>query len=44
MYTVGQKIVHPMHGAGTVVEVLEKTVLGETKDYYKIQMLSLIHI
>lgn len=39
MYTVGQKIVHPMHGAGTVVEVLEKTVLGETKDYYKIQMM-----
>lgn len=39
MYTVGEKIVHPMHGAGTVVEILEKNVLGETKDYYKIQMM-----
>ncbi len=34
MYQVGEKIVYPMHGAGTVQAIEEKEVLGEFHKYY----------
>ncbi|SDC21229.1 MULTISPECIES: CarD family transcriptional regulator [unclassified Candidatus Frackibacter] len=34
MFEVGDKIVYPNHGAGTIVGIEEKEVLGETKKYY----------
>ena len=38
MYNIGDKIVHPMHGAG-VIESIEKQVLnGQAKDYYVMRM------
>ena len=38
MYNIGDKIVHPMHGAG-VIESIEKQVLnGQVKDYYVMRM------
>lgn len=34
MFEVGDKIVYPMHGAGTIVGIEEKEVLGEKQKYY----------
>lgn len=34
MFDVGDKIVYPNHGAGTIVSVETKEILGEEKKYY----------
>lgn len=38
MYQVGQKLVHPMHGAGVVDEIVERTIDGETASYYALRL------
>lgn len=38
MFDVGDKVVYPMHGAGTIVAIEEKEVLAEKKKYYILQM------
>lgn len=38
MFEIGDKIVYPMHGAGTIVSVEEKEILGEKKKYYTMKM------
>lgn len=38
MFTIGDKIVYPMHGAGTIISIEKKEVLGEMQDYYIILM------
>ena len=38
MYQVGDKIVHPMHGAGFVDEIVERTIDGETESYYALRL------
>ena len=38
MFNVEDKIVYPMHGAGTIDSIEEKEVLGEKKQYYIINM------
>ena len=39
MYNVGDKVVYPHHGAGTVVKREECEVLGEKREYLTIQIL-----
>ena len=34
MFSIGDKVVYPMHGAGIIESIEEKKVLGETKSYY----------
>ncbi|MBR3296962.1 MAG: CarD family transcriptional regulator [Firmicutes bacterium] len=34
MFGIGDKVVYPMHGAGTIEKIEEKTVLGESRKYY----------
>ncbi|HBG00845.1 MAG TPA: CarD family transcriptional regulator [Firmicutes bacterium] len=34
MYNVGDHVVYPMHGAGVIVAIEEKEVLGERQKYY----------
>ena len=34
MFAIGDKVVYPMHGAGTIEKIEEKTVLGESRKYY----------
>lgn len=34
MFSIGDKIVYPMHGAGVVEGIEEKLILGESKSYY----------
>lgn len=38
MYNIGDKIVYPMHGAGTIEAIEEKEVLGEINSYYILRM------
>ena len=38
MFNVGDKIVYPMHGAGTIEGIEEKNILGESQAYYIIKM------
>ena len=39
MYKVGDKVVYPHHGAGTVVKKEKRDVLGETREYLTIKIL-----
>lgn len=34
MYTVGEKVVHPIHGAGVIAEITEERMEGTLKRYY----------
>lgn len=36
MYAVGSKVVHPYHGAGTIVRIQEKSIGDSTNFYYVI--------
>jgi len=38
MFDIGDKIVYPMHGAGTIVSIEEKEILGEKRRYYTMKM------
>ena len=38
MFNVGDKIVYPMHGAGTIDAIEEKDVLGQKQSYYILKM------
>jgi len=38
VFKVGDNIVYPMHGAGTIESIEEREVLGETKKYYIMKM------
>ncbi len=38
MFHVGDKIVYPMHGAGTIDAIEEKDILGEKQSYYILTM------
>ena len=37
-FNVGDKIVYPMHGAGTIDSIEEKDILGEKQSYYILKM------
>ena len=39
MYKIGDKVVYPHHGAGTVVKKEKREILGETREYLTIQIL-----
>jgi CarD family transcriptional regulator len=39
LYKVGDKVVYPHHGAGTVVKREKRAVLGETREYLTIKIL-----
>lgn len=38
MFNVGDKIVYPMHGAGIIEAIEEKSVCNEKQSYYIIKM------
>ncbi len=38
MFDIGDNIVYPNHGAGTIVDVEVKEVLGEEKEYYVMKL------
>ena len=38
LYQVGDKIVHPMHGAGVIDAIVKKKMNGVTRDYYNLKL------
>ena len=38
MFNIGDEIVYPMHGAGTIDSIEEKNILGEKQSYYILKM------
>ena len=38
MFNIGDKIVYPMHGAGIIVAVEEREILGKKRKYYVMKM------
>lgn len=38
MYSIGDKIVHPMHGAGTIESITTQTVNGKSLEYYILKL------
>lgn len=38
MFNVGDRVVYPMHGAGTIEGVEEKEILGKTHRYYVLRL------
>ena len=38
MFIVGDKVVYPMHGAGVVEAIEQRTILGEEREYYVLRM------
>lgn len=34
MYGIGQRVVHPMHGAGVIESVTEELLYGAARTYY----------
>jgi len=39
LYEVGDKVVYPHHGAGKIVRIDQKEILGQSRDYLTIQIL-----
>ena len=37
MFRIGDRIVHPLHGAGVVEDLVERTIDGETARYYALR-------
>ena len=40
MFSIGDSVVHPIHGAGTVIDMKERRTLGSGKRYYSIELVS----
>jgi len=38
LYQIGDKIVHPMHGAGIIDNIVQKKMNGVTRDYYNLKL------
>ena len=38
MFQIGDKVVHPMHGAGIVESIVQKEVNGVTREYYILKL------
>lgn len=38
MFCIGDLVVHPMHGAGVIHDIVKEKVAGVTKEYYVFQM------
>lgn len=40
MFSIGDKVAHPMHGAGTITGVSAQKIDGEMVDYFEIEMIA----
>ena len=38
MFSIGDLVVHPMHGAGVIDDIVRERVAGKTKEYYVFKM------
>ena len=38
MYQIGDKVVHPMHGAGVIDSIVQRKVAGKLEEYYLLKL------
>ena len=38
MFSIGDLVVHPMHGAGVIDDIVQERINGVTQDYYVFKM------
>ena len=38
MYQIGDKVVHPMHGAGVIDSVVQRKVSGQVQEFYLLKL------
>ena len=38
MFQVGDKVVHPMHGAGVIDSIVQRKVAGQLQEYYQLKL------
>lgn len=38
MFQVGDKVVHPMHGAGVIDSIVQRKVAGQVQEYYQLKL------
>ena len=38
MFQIGDKVVHPMHGAGVIDSIVERKVAGQVQEYYQLKL------
>ncbi|NLF80468.1 MAG: CarD family transcriptional regulator, partial [Clostridia bacterium] len=38
MFSVGQKVVYPVHGAGIIEAIEQRVILGESRNYYVLKL------
>ena len=38
MFSIGELVVHPMHGAGVIDDIVQERMEGKTKEYYVFKM------
>ena len=42
MFSIGDLVVHPMHGAGVIDDIVQEKVAGVMKEYYVFPMVWLL--
>ena len=38
MFSIGDQVVHPMHGAGVIDDIVQERIMGEKREYYVFKM------
>lgn len=38
MFTIGEKVVYPVHGAGIIEAIEQREILGQTRNYYVLRL------
>ena len=38
MFQIGDKVVHPMHGAGVIDSIVQRKVAGQVQEYYQLKL------
>ncbi len=38
MYQIGDKVVHPMHGAGVIDSIVQRKIAGQLQEYYLLRL------
>ena len=38
MFQIGDKVVHPMHGAGVIDSIVQRRVAGQVQEYYQLKL------
>ena len=38
MFTIGEKVVYPVHGAGIIEAIEQRDILGETRSYFVLRL------